>query len=130
MTQPFPKTYQEARWFSDLDPSGAETASDLESLEQDVAHIIVETLGSNGADPNNGVGALNYLSGSTVVLGYMPAVIDAQLASVSRITTSKTTLALQGDGSYIIAVAAAVAGQVIDFNFSLGPNGLSSVKAG
>ncbi len=133
MTQPLPKTYSEARWLNDLDPSGAETDSDLESLEQDVFHVIVQTLGSNVADPHKGVGALNYLSGPTTKLAGMPAIIDAQLKSMTRITSSKTTLApVPGSNppSYIVQVAAVVAAQVMNFNFQLGPTGLSVVPPG
>jgi hypothetical protein len=125
MTQPLPRTYQEARWLDDLDPSGAETASDLESLQQDVLHIIEETLGSNLADPDKGIGAQNYLSGSAGQLLAMPSKIDEQLGHVSRITNSRTSVSQQSDGSYLVAIVAAIQGSIVSFNFTLGPNGLS-----
>jgi phage baseplate assembly protein W len=125
MTTPLPKTYAEARWLDDLDPSGAETDSDLESLEQDVLHILSEALGSNIADPKSGVDAPSYLNGTLTRLRTMPGIIDAQLANVTRITSSKTTLTQQDDGSYQIAVQVAVGAQVVGLNYLLGPGGVT-----
>jgi hypothetical protein len=125
MTLSLRRTYQELRWADDMDPSAAETASDLESLEQDVLHIISERLGSNLADPQSGVGAVDYLSGTSAELAGMPAIIDTQLANVSRIASSQTTLTLQADGSYLITVAVTVGADIATLQFALGPNGLT-----
>jgi hypothetical protein len=119
------RSYQEARWGDDLDPTGAETDSDLESLEQDVVHILAQVLGSNLADPEKGVGAVNYLNGTTVQLEAMPAIIDSQLAEVSRITTSHTTLLTQSDGSFLVEVEIQVGTDIVNLQFAVGPNGLS-----
>lgn len=121
------RTYQEARWTDDLDPSGAETSSDLESLEQDVMHVLEENLGSNLADPQKGVGVANYLSGTSVQFAQLPAIIDSQLAQVTRIDNSHTTIQQQPDGSLLVLVNLTVAGAVVALQFLLGPNGLSNM---
>jgi hypothetical protein len=119
-----PRTYAEPKWLEDLDPTGAETASDLESLEQDVMHIIAQTLGSNVADPDKGIGAVNYLSGTSAALAQMPQVLDAQLSNVLRLSGSKTTLTQAADGTWQVQVRCAVGGQVVNFNYALGPGGV------
>jgi|HubBroStandDraft_6_1064221.scaffolds.fasta_scaffold88330_2 hypothetical protein len=124
-TPPLPRTYQEARWLDDLDPSGAETASDLESLEQDVYHIIKQVLGTNLADMQKGVGAFNYLNGTSVQLRAMPGIIDAQLAQVTRITTSQSSVMQQANGAWLVSVVVEVGAQVLNLQYVLGPNGLS-----
>lgn len=119
------RTYQEARWADDLDSSGAETASDLESLEQDVQHILMETLASNLADPQKGVGVVNYLSGTSVQLAALPAIVDGQLALVTRITSSQTTLQQTDAGAFLLNIEIHVGTDVVNLQFAVGPNGLS-----
>jgi len=119
------KTYQTIRWDVDMDPAGVDTDSDLESLEQDVMHLIMELQGSNMADPQNGIGAVGYLSGTSAQLQAMPALIDAQLASVNRITGSHTTVQQQSDLSWLILVDIQVGTNVTKLQFSLGPSGVS-----
>jgi hypothetical protein len=128
MTQPLPRTYQEPVWTDDLDPSGRETQSDLESLEQDVLHIIGEKLGSNMADKQKGAAALSYLNGNADDLAALPHVIDAQLAQVARISASHSTLTLQDDGTYRLDIEVAVAGVVVGLQYTLGPNGVQSAS--
>ena len=128
MTLGLQRTYQELRWAEDMDPNGAETASDLESLEQDVQHIIEEVIGSNLADPDKGVGAVNYLSGTTAQLQAMPSIIDSQLEKVSRITNSASSITIPDDGSDpTISVQVAVGSNVVNLQFALGPTGLTRV---
>lgn len=121
-----PKTYSEVVWTDDLDPGARETATDLESLEQDVMHVIGERLGSNSADPQKGAGAFSYLNGDAAALSQFPHVLDAQLAQVTRITSSHTTLAVLPDGSFLVNVQVAVAGAVVDLQYIVGPDGVQS----
>jgi len=123
MSNALPRTYQELRWADDFDPTGAETASDLESLEQDVMHIISQTLGSNLDDQNRGVGAPTYLGGTADQLAGMPAALDAQLLDDPRIDDSASKQ--QPDGTYLLTVNVTVNGSVTDLQFVLGPDGLS-----
>jgi phage baseplate assembly protein W len=119
------RTYQELRWGDDMDPNAAETESDLESLEQDVLHILQEHLGTNLADPNKGAGVADFLNGTTAQLAALPATIDAQLANVDRLSGSKTTLSQQDDGSFFLDVEVIVGGQIALFPYQLGPGGLT-----
>lgn len=125
MTQPLPKTYAELRWLDDMDPQGAETASDLESLEQDVLHVLKERLASNLDDPNRGLGVEDYLGSTEDKLATLAHEIDTQLAEDSRLTSVQTTVTKDSTGTINIHVTCDVAGQVVEFNFTVGPNGLS-----
>lgn len=125
MTQPLPRTYQELLWGDDMDPGGRETDSDLASLEQDILHIIAQVLGSNLDDPNRGIGAVGYLSGTSQALAGMPALIDAQLLDEPRITSCQTSMVQLSDGSFLIQPQILVAGQVVNLNYKLGPDGLT-----
>jgi hypothetical protein len=125
MTQSLPRSYQELRWGDDFDPTGAETASDLDSLEQDCLHVVAQAMGSNLDDPTRGVNAPGYLGGTSIKLAEMPGIIDAQLQDDPRIASSSSTLSLQSDGKYLIQSAIGVEGSVIEMNFLLGPNGLT-----
>jgi hypothetical protein len=125
MTQPLPRSYQEILWGDDMDPGGRETDSDLASLEQDILHILSETLGSNLDDPNRGIGAVGYLSGTSQALEAMPALMDAQLLDEPRITSCRTSIVQQSDGSFLIQPEILVAGQVVNLNYKLGPDGLT-----
>jgi hypothetical protein len=121
-----PKSYGTIRWGTDMDPGGVDTASDLESLEQDVLHILQQTLGSNLADPNKGVGIGDNLSGNLPALQAKVALIDSQLADVSRISSSQSSLGAQNpDGSWPITVVVVVGSEVVSLEYALGPNGLS-----
>lgn len=122
-----PKTYKTLRWGDDMDPLGADTASDLESLEQDVLHIIAQALGSNIADQDHGIGAVGYLGGTEEKLKKMPGRIDAQLPDDPRITSSTTTYAKASDG-YTIRTSLIVSGQVVNVDLLLGPNGLTLAR--
>jgi hypothetical protein len=125
MTQALPRTYQELLWLDDLDPGARETASDLDSLEQDVLHIISEELGSNLDDPNRGVGAVGYLGGTAQMLQQLGPILDAQLADDPRITNSHTTTLQQSDGTWIIRCEILVSGEIVALQFKLGPDGLT-----
>lgn len=120
-----PKTIPELRWGDDMDPNAAETDSDLESLEQDVMHLLKETLGSNLADQDSGCGVEEFLSGTSTDLANLPALVDAQLANVDRLTGSQTTLTQQSDGTWLLLVLCAVGGETVPVQFALGPGGLS-----
>jgi len=125
--QGLPKSYPEVRWGDDLDPSAAETESDLESLIQDCLHLLRETLGSNLADPDSGLGLEEVLSGAASLLSTLPSRCDAQLAEDPRIDAAHTTLTKQADGTYLLQVEIAVAGSVVPLQYALGPGGLSQL---
>jgi hypothetical protein len=76
----------------DMDLFAAETQSDLESLEQDILHILDEDYGSNPDDPERGIGLANLLSKPTRVLSDIVRTVEAQLRTDDRIDAVKATL--------------------------------------
>jgi len=131
MTSPtvptLPKTYQTIRWTDDADPNFVDTASDLESLEQDVLHILMQVLGSNLDDPNRGVHAEGYLGATNLKIGELPHLLDSQLESDSRISSSQTTLTQTSANpvTFMVQCTVVVAGQVVKLNYKVGPGGVS-----
>ena len=112
----------------DFDPFGRETTSDLQTLSQDVLHVLMEVLNSNLDDPNRGLGVMGYLNGTLSDLQLLPAKIDQQLLDDDRITSSETTISdVQPDGSYLISIQIVVNGQVWPLNYNLSPSGLVAV---
>jgi phage baseplate assembly protein W len=126
-TPPLPKTYATLRWTDDMDPGAADTASDLESLEQDCLHVIMQTRGSNLADPDSGCGASTLLNGTVDQLAALCTLIDAQLPEDPRVTASQSTLTTGGDGSPLLTTIVQVGAQVLTLKFNAGPNGLEQV---
>lgn len=113
-----PLTYPDLRWVADMDPFAAETESDLETLEQDVYHLLVQDLGSNLDAPDLGIGVDGYLSGTANALAVLPGVIDRQLAKDDRIDASTTTITpATEDTNTLIEILLQVGGQVIPINF-------------
>jgi hypothetical protein len=129
MTQPLPKTYQTIRWTDDADPNFVDTESDLESLEQDCLHVIMQIAGSNLDDPDRGVNAEGYLGGTNLELAKMPHLIDTQFEADARISSSATTLVQVSASppSFLIQSVIQVGGQVVNLNYKLGPGGISRV---
>lgn len=76
----------------DMDPFAAETQTDLESLEQDVLHILDEDYGSNPDDPERGIGLGNLLSKPTTALSDIVRQVESQLRTDDRIDAVKATL--------------------------------------
>jgi hypothetical protein len=121
---PLPKTYATIRWGNDMDPQAADTASDLESLEQDCLHVIMQVLGSNQADPTSGCNAAGLLNGTSDQLTTLCAQIDAQLPEDTRVTNSTSAVVTLDDGSFQVTSTVQCGAQVFTFNFVQGPNGL------
>jgi hypothetical protein len=109
-----------------MDPNGADTASDLESLEQDCLHVITELRGSNAADPDSGCGAATLLNGTAGQLQSLCGLIDSQLPEDPRVTSSQSTLTTEDDGSYLITVVVQAGAQAFTLTFNPGPNGLQA----
>jgi hypothetical protein len=92
-TSGLPLTYPDLACVGDLDAFGSETGSDLETLEQDVYHILIEEPGSNPDDPTRGIGVESLLSGDISVLQAVPRQIEAQLMKDDRVDQCKASLA-------------------------------------
>ena len=103
----------------DCDPLGAETTSDLQSLIQDVMHILMEDLGSNLDDPNRGVGIYRYLSGTQNDFRNLIATIESQLSSDPRIDSVSAQIQTNTVGiyPYTIVVNLGVNGSIIGLSF-------------
>lgn len=101
----------------DLDAYGRETTSDLQTLIQDVLHVLIEDLGSNLDDPNRGVGVDNFLSGTQDQLAQLPRIIEDQLAKDDRINTVSANLETQPDGTFRIRIDIGVAETIIPLLF-------------
>lgn len=76
----------------DLDAFASETASDLENLEQDLLHILLEDPGSNPDDVERGVGLPSLLSASTRSLNNITGIVESQLRKDDRIDQVHATL--------------------------------------
>lgn len=76
--------------YDDLDTFGAECATPLEELEQDLYHRLIEPAGANIDDQNRGLGVEDMLSGP-----YDPAFagrIEAELRKDARVSNVTATI--------------------------------------
>ncbi len=87
-----PLTYADLVAIDDLDPLASETTSDLQTLAQDIYHILEEDPGSNLDDPERGVGVIRLLSGDTSVLQTLPHTIESELLKDDRIDQVNCTI--------------------------------------
>lgn len=116
--QTLPLTVPDVVCMLDVDPGAAETTTDLETLEQDVFHILIETLGSNPDDPNRGVGVEELLSGKLDDVQKLGPRCEQQLLEDDRIDTCKATLTEQSDGSFLLHLTIGVDGQVLGLSYA------------
>jgi hypothetical protein len=97
---PLPLTYTDLVCLDDADLFASETGSDLENLEQDVYHILIETPGSNPDDTSRGIGVEQLLgSASQDTIPEITSLIDAQLKKDDRIDSCTSTLTQLPPGS-------------------------------
>lgn len=132
MTQPvdpFSLQSPDVVCLDDVDPLGTECMSELQVLEQDVFHVLIQELGSNPDDPTRGIGIRSYLSGTESDFMTLTALIDAQLKEDDRIDDSRTTITHKSDGSYAVDVEITVSGSVFNLPFAYA-NGVFSLASG
>jgi hypothetical protein len=101
MMAELPLTVPDLVCTDDMDLFAGETTSDLQTLQQDVFHILIEAPGSNPDDVTRGVGIERMLSGTENQLANITQTIDAQLQKDDRIDSSKTTLTKLPPGSML-----------------------------
>ena|ERR1700689_4237161 len=113
-----PLTVPDLLWGNDMDLMARATVSDLQTLEQDVLHILAEVLGSSIDDPTRGIGISSMLSGPTTLLTNVAALIDTQLTKDPRIDAVATTVTQDAPGTYYIQVQVTVSNTVIGLTYA------------
>jgi len=115
---PLPQTYADVVCWDDLDPLARETASDLETLEQDVYHLLLELPGTNLDDIDRGIGVDEVLSGTLADALKLPAKIDAQISQDPWVTACTSSIQQEADGSFTLKILIQVGPNVIPVNFT------------
>lgn len=113
-----PLTIPDLVCVDDLDPFAGETTSDLQTLIQDVYHLLLEIPGSNPDDPDRGIGASTYLSGTLENFKSLPGRIETQLGTDDRISSVSCTITPQAsDNTFTVNLNIGVGTQVIPLQF-------------
>lgn len=123
MSNALPLTIPDLVCVLDLDPNGNETKTDLETLSQDVLHVLLELLGSNPDDPERGVGIDMFLSGTVDDLAKATRAVETQLEADDRIDTVSANLVQQADGSFVLHIEIGVDGSIIGLQYGYTTNG-------
>lgn len=123
-----PLTVSDVVCVLDVDAFGRETTSNLQSLEQDVFHRLIETPGSNPDDPTLGIGVEEMLSGASPVLAHITRNINQQLANNPRIDSVSSTLTKgvddeNGNATYDLGISMVVDGTVTGLTFTYTSSG-------
>ena len=126
---PLPFTYADLVFDDDMNAFAAETTSDLQNLVQDVTHILEEILGSNPDDPTRGVGATQYLSGTTVAFAGIVGVIEQQLNTDDRVSKCDATIVQNSDDTFSLFINIAVGENIIPLQYGWSLSG-GLVKVG
>ena len=115
---------------TDIDDFASETQTELDNLQQDLLHRLVENPGSNQdfPPPNvRGVGIFLYLNGTEAQLQGLPARVDHEFEQDSRVISSRTTLQKQPAGAqypYILSVQVESVAGVFGLSFGWSQTGL------
>ena len=102
----------------DLDPNAGEVANDLQALEQDVLHMLLERPGENIDDLSRGVGLVGMLSGTTADLAKVPARVEAGLLKDDRVTSCRTVISSPSGGAYRIDITIETPAGVLGLAYS------------
>lgn len=116
------------RAVDDLDSFGEDTESDEEDLEQDCIHRIDTPRAANPDDPDLGLGADNFLSGTPDTDNFAQQVSN-ELRKDGRIDSVETSIALttdsQNGSTYEIDVEIDTSDTTIALALAAGPNGVT-----
>lgn len=107
----------------DLDLFAGETTSDLQSLEQDVLHMLLEAPGSNLDDLTRGIGVVDMLGGPVADLATVPHRIEAALAKDDRIDSSTVTIRRDADDTIRLTLVIVVGADVLGLNYAYSADG-------
>lgn len=111
----------------DMNILASETVSEIENLQQDLGHRLVEIPGSNpDFGPNNtrGVGIYQYLSGDSTRFQGLPARIDEEFGQDPRVLNSSTGITAQADSTFAIQSAVETVVGVFGFAWAWSSKGL------
>lgn len=111
----FPLTVPDLVCDLDVDSYGAETTSDLQTLIQDVFHVLKELPGTNPDDPDRGCGAELILSAPQDALIPWCKNVEEQLRRDDRVTDVSVTLTSDNPPNVMVTIE--VDGQVIPLTF-------------
>ncbi len=115
---PLPLTYPDLLCVNgDLDPFGGETTSDLQSLIQDVGHLLQEEPGSNPDDPNRGIGVHLYLNGTVDAFKGLSGLIEAQLSEDDRIDGISCKVTTNPNGTFLLRLDIGVNGTIVPLQY-------------
>jgi hypothetical protein len=90
---------------SDMDVLATETTSEMQNIQQDLGHRLIELPGSNldfGDNNTRGIGIMQYLSADGARLEGLPRKIDEEFGQDPRVVDSSTELLDNGDGTFTI----------------------------
>ena len=99
MAAQLPLTVPDVVCIDDIDQNGLETTSDLQTLEQDVYHLLIEIKGSNIDDITRGLGIEGLLSAAANRLGGKAQEIESQLQQDARIVIAIATVSILPPGT-------------------------------
>lgn len=116
MAASLPQTYKDIVCVLDMNPNATETTSDLQSLVQDVFHILLEFPGSNPDDVTRGIGMQTYLSATQDKFQGLPGKIEEQLKRDTRITSASCVIEIVA-GSPLLKLNVQVGQQIIPLQF-------------
>lgn len=111
--------------FDDLDEFGRETDDEIEVLYQDIAHMLLESYGTNCDAPTRSIGLEDALSGSGVA--GLRHLIETKLEDDPRIDVAQATLTDADAGIVRIALLVQVNGAELGITFDVGNGGVSRV---
>lgn len=112
------------RAWDDLDLFGRETESDLEDLEQDVFHMLIEAPGSNLDAPARGIGIEDVLS--SAFDSAVTSRIESQLRKDSRVAVATARITEVERESFRLDIAIEPDGdEVAGLSFVIGADGVA-----
>lgn len=109
------------RGYDDLDAFGEETVDELEDLEQDIYHRLIEPRGSNIDDPDRGLGIEDRLGG--IVDPSLAQDIEDELRKDERVSNVSARVTELDSSRYQIDIQVAVNEEKLSLTFQTDASG-------
>lgn len=106
------------RWGDDMDLFGADTTDDLEDLEQDVMHVLIQDRGSNLDDLDRGLNLDARLS--SIEDPSLKRQAEVEVGKDDRVQVATASLVVDPDGTRRLDVTAQFDGAVVQVSRPLG----------